>query len=113
MQEQQVQVEIFKEHSRLNEKQKQIENSSELELQKYKSNILCIQCGKESSKIKCDNCNREDIGKRIKYSLFTGGWLTSSVLLSFLTGPGFIISGGLCCGVLISEAYCMIRFYNK
>ena len=57
------QIEVIENHSRLNEKQKKIEESLSISIEDYKLKILCLQCGKEAEKIKCDQCIKENVNK--------------------------------------------------
>jgi hypothetical protein len=59
-------LEVLQEHTKLNEKQKQIEDSFMINIEEYKNKILCIQCGKQSEKIKCEKCAKENFHKRNK-----------------------------------------------
>ena len=96
---------ILAEHSRLNEKQKQLEISIEINLEQYKSKILCLQCGKESEKIKCVDCSKESINERIGYSIYISSWLASTIILFFVSNAVPAISTGFCVGSLAFNTF--------
>ncbi len=91
---------ILAEHSRLNEKQKQLETILELNLEQYKSKILCLQCSKESEKVKCNDCIKESTNERIGYSIYIGSWITSTIVLFFIGNTGPAVATGFCIGSL-------------
>ena len=106
-----VQSQVLKEHEKINEKQRQIEESFVINIDSYKSKILCVQCGQESEKIKCKECSNEYFHKRNKYLVCTSLWITSSVILSSSTLD--IISSipvGFCIGTIASEIYNKLKF---
>ena len=106
----QLQVEeVLENHSRLNEKQRKIEESIPISIEEYKSKILCIQCGKESEKIKCQECSSESIQKRNSYLIFSSGWGLTSIVLFFTSSVYTSIPVGLCCGTILSAIYNNIR----
>jgi hypothetical protein len=96
---------ILAEHSRLNEKQKQLETVIEIDLEQYKSKILCLQCGKESEKIKCNDCSKETIDKRNGYTIYISSWIVSTVGLFFITNPTPAIATGFCVGSLVFNLF--------
>lgn len=91
---------ILAEHSRLNEKQKHLETVIEINLEQYKSKILCLQCGKEAEKIKCIDCSKETINKRTGYTIYISSWIVSTVGLFFITNPTPAVATGFCVGSL-------------
>jgi hypothetical protein len=91
---------ILAEHSRLNEKQKQLETIIEINLEQYKSKILCLQCGKEAEKIKCVDCSKESVDKRTGYTIYISSWFISTVGLFFISNPTPAIATGFCVGSL-------------
>ena len=95
----------LKEHSRLNEKQKQLEDSIELQIETYKSKIACIQCGKEAEKIKCKDCSKETLKERIGYSLYISSWTISTIIVFFISDAAPAVATGLCCGSLFVNLY--------
>ncbi len=101
--------EALENHSRLNEKQRKIEESLSISIEEYKSKILCLQCGKESEKIKCKECSTENIQKRNSYLIFSGSWGIASIILFFTSNVYTSIPVGLCCGTVISTIYNNIR----
>ena len=100
---------IIAEHSRLNEKEKKIDEYVSLQIEKDKSAIACLQCGKNSDKIKCKDCAQENKNKRIEYSFFISSWAVSSILTFFTSEPSAAISTGLCCGAVITNIYKCFR----
>jgi hypothetical protein len=106
-----LQSQVLKEHQKINEKQRQIEESFVVNIDLYKSKILCVQCGQESEKIKCKVCSREHFHRRNKYLVCTGLWLTSSIVLSGVTLD--VVSSipvGFCIGTVASEVYNKLKF---
>jgi hypothetical protein len=103
-----VQAQALQEHTILNEKQKQIEDSFEITIEAYKSKLLCVQCGKESEKIKCKKCASESFHVRNKYVLFSGIWTLSSVVLFSTVDVVTSIPVGFCCATIASEIYSKI-----
>jgi len=99
------QEQALQDHSRLNEKQKKIEESLTINIEEFKTKILCIQCGKESEKVKCQECSNESFHKRNSYFIFSGSWVVSSVILFFTSNIYTSIPVGLCCGTVISTTY--------
>jgi len=100
---------IIAEHSRLNEKQKQLETVIELNLENYKSKFLCIQCGKEAEKIKCNDCGKESINERIGYSIYISSWILSTAVLFFISNTSPAISTGFCIGSLTFNTFKALR----
>lgn len=100
-----IQVQIVQEHTKLNEKQKQIEDSFSVNLEAYKSKLLCVQCGKESEKIKCMICASESFHTRNKYCLFSGIWALSSIIVFSTMDVVTSIPIGFCCATIASEIY--------
>jgi hypothetical protein len=98
-------LEVLQEHEKLNEKQKQIEESFAINIEEYKNKILCIQCGKESEKIKCIECSKENIHKRKSYLLFSGSWVISSIALFSTLDIISSIPIGFCCATVVNELY--------
>lgn len=96
---------ILAEHSRLNEKQKQLETVIELNLENYKTKILCLQCGEEANKIKCNTCIKETVDKRTGYTVYISSWISSTVILFFLTNPTPAVATGFCIGSLAYNAF--------
>jgi hypothetical protein len=103
---------ILAEHSRLNEKQKQLETIIEINLEQYKSKILCLQCGKEAEKIKCVDCIKESVNERTGYTIYISSWIVSSVGLFFITNPSPAIATGFCVGSLAYNVFNLKTFYN-
>ena len=103
-----IQVQVVQEHTKLNEKQKQIEDSFSINLEAYKSKILCVQCGKNSEKIKCKECASESFHVRNKYFLFSGIWALSSIVLFSTVDVVSSIPAGFCCATIASEIYSKI-----
>jgi uncharacterized paraquat-inducible protein A len=101
--------EVLENHSRLNEKQRKIEEAVSISIEEYKSKILCLQCGKESEKIKCQDCSSENIQKRNSYLIFSGSWMLTSVILFFTSNVYTSIPIGLCCGTVLSTSYNTIK----
>lgn len=99
------QLEQLREHSRLNEKQKQLEDSIEIQIENCKSKILCIQCGKEALKIKCKECSNETIKERISYNLYISSWAISTIVVFFMSDVAPALATGLCCGTLLTNLY--------
>jgi uncharacterized paraquat-inducible protein A len=92
--------EILENHTRLNEKQRKLEEAVSISIEEYKSKILCLQCSKESEKIKCQECSNENIQKRNTYLIFSGSWTITSIIVFFssnvcLYSPISIASGGM------------------
>ena len=105
------QEQALQDHSRLNEKQKKIEEAFAINIEEFKARILCIQCGKESEKVKCRDCSKESFHKRNSYFIFSGSWVVSSVILFFTSNVYTSIPVGLCCGTVLSTAYnTMVNF---
>jgi hypothetical protein len=106
-----LQSKVLQEHEKINEKQRQIEESFVLNIDSYKVKILCVQCGQESEKIKCKDCRHEDFHTRNKYLVCTGLWITSSVVLSASTA-NFLssIPVGFCVSIIASEIYNKLKF---
>ena len=100
---------IIAEHSRLNEKEKKIDEYANLQIENDKSTISCLQCGKNSDKIKCKNCAQESKNKRIEYSFFISSWAISSILTFFANETSSAISTGLCCGAVLTNIYKCFR----
>jgi hypothetical protein len=103
-----LQVQVVQEHTKLNEKQKQIEDSFEITIEAYKSKLFCVQCGKESEKIKCKTCASESFHIRNKYFLFSGIWTVSSIVVFSTLDIVTSIPVGFCCATLASEIYSKI-----
>jgi ribosomal protein L37E len=105
------QEQVLQDHSRLNEKQRKIEESYSITIEEYKTKILCIQCGKEAEKIKCEECAKESFHKRNAYFIFSGSWVVSSVIVFFTSNVYVSVPIGLCCGTILSNAYnTMVNF---
>ena len=100
-----IQLKLHEEHSRLNEKQKQLEDSIEIQIESYKSKILCVQCGKEDIKIKCKECSKETLKERISYNLYISFWTISTIVIFFISDAIPAVATGLCCGSLIVNLY--------
>jgi hypothetical protein len=98
-------VQVLEEHSKLNEKQKQIEESFAINIEEYKTKILCVQCGKESEKIKCINCAKESFHQRNSYFIFSGAWVISSITLFSTLDVISSIPAGFCLSTIASEIY--------
>lgn len=98
-------LEVLQEHEKLNEKQKQIEDSFAINIEEYKNKILCVQCGKESEKVKCQLCTKENIVKRNSYLLFSGSWVISSIVLFSTIDVISSIPIGFCCATVVNEIY--------
>ena len=103
------QIEVIENHSRLNEKQRKIEESLSISIDDYKTKILCLQCSKESEKNKCEQCVKENIDKRNSYLIFSGTWTISSIIVFFSSNIYFSIPVGLCCGTVLTSAYNTIK----
>jgi uncharacterized paraquat-inducible protein A len=103
------QIEVIENHSRLNEKQKKIEESLSISIEDYKLKILCLQCGKEAEKIKCDQCIKENVNKRNSYLIFSGTWTISSIIVFFSSNVYTSIPIGLCCGTILTASYNTIK----
>jgi hypothetical protein len=103
-----LQVQVLQEHTKLNEKQKQIEDSFVVTIEAYKPKILCVQCGKESEKIKCIACAKENFHKRNSYFLFSGIWAVSSIILFSTIDVVTSIPAGFCFATIASEIYTKI-----
>ncbi len=101
----QQQEQILETHSRLNEKQRKIEESVSVNIEEYKSKINCLQCGKESEKIKCIECAKDSFNKRNSYFIFSGTWAVSSIIVFFTSNVYTSIPIGLCCGTVLSTVY--------
>jgi hypothetical protein len=100
---------ILAEHSRLNEKQKQLETIIEIDLEQYKSKILCLQCGKEADKIKCVECIKEIVHKRTGYTIYIGSWISSTAVLFFVANPTSAIATGFCVGSVAFNIFKSLR----
>ena len=100
-----IQLKLREEHSRLNEKQKQLEDSIEIQIESYKSKILCIQCGKEAIKIKCKDCSKETLKERISYNVYISSWTVSTIVVFFISNVAPAFATGLCCGTLFVNLY--------
>lgn len=98
-------VQVLEEHSKLNEKQKQIEESFAINIEEYKNKILCVQCGKQSEKIKCISCAKEGFHKRNSYLIFSGSWIISSIVLFSTLDIVASIPAGFCCATIANEIY--------
>ena len=98
-------LEVLQEHTKLNEKQKQIEDSFAINIEEYKNKIQCVQCGKESEKVKCKECAKENIVKRNSYLLFSGSWVISSITLFSTLDVISSIPIGFCCATIANEIY--------
>ncbi len=96
---------VLAEHSRLNEKQKQLEDFIEIQIENCKSKILCIQCGKEAIKIKCKECSKETVKERISYNLYISSWAVSTIVTFFISDAAPAVATGLCCGSLLVNLY--------
>jgi len=103
-----IQVQVLQEHEKLNEKQKQIEDSFAINLEAYKSKLFCVQCGKESEKVKCVLCAKESFHTRNKYFLFSGIWAVSSIVLFSTVDVVTSVPAGFCCATIASEIYSKI-----
>jgi predicted nuclease with TOPRIM domain len=100
-----IQSKLREEHSRLNEKQKQLEDSIELQMENYKSKIVCVQCGKEALKIKCKDCSKETLKERISYNVYISSWAISTIIVFFISDAAPAVATGLCCGSLFVNLY--------
>jgi len=96
---------ILTEHLRLNEKQKQLETIVEINLEQYKSKILCLQCSKEAEKIKCIDCSKESVNERTGYTIYISSWIISTIGLFFISNPTPAIATGFCIGSLAFNAF--------
>jgi hypothetical protein len=96
---------IIAEHSRLNAKEKRIDEYANLQIENDKSAISCIQCGKNSDKVKCKECAIENKNKRVEYAFFISSWAVSSILTFFASEASSAISTGLCCGAVMTNIY--------
>jgi hypothetical protein len=96
---------VLAEHSRLNEKQKQLEDFIEIQIENCKSKILCVQCGKEALKIKCKECSKETLKERISYNVYISSWAVSTIIVFFISDAAPAVATGLCCGSLFVNLY--------
>jgi len=101
----QTQEEALQQHSRLNEKQRQIEQILTIDIDDLQVKLKCIQCGKEAIKVKCKECSEEYVRKRNVYTLFTSSWVVSSIVLFSVTKISTSLSGGFFCGSFVSNLY--------
>lgn len=110
------QIQAIQEHSRLNDKQKRIE---ELVIQNLdylkdvKCKFDCLQCGKESEKPKCLNCLKEIKKEKITYLIFISALVFSSVAFFIRIQPEASISFGLCFANLLTNIYQYIIFLKS
>jgi hypothetical protein len=90
-------------HNKLNELQKRLEDFEVIDLEDYKIKSYCKNCANEKSKTKeaCKKCLKENFEEKIKFSVFTSGWVIGSLISLFLVSNYSVVSFGLTSGTLL------------
>ncbi len=90
-------------HNKLNELQKRLEDFEVIDLEEYKVKSYCKNCANEKSKEKeaCKACLKQNFKEKVKFSIFTGGWVVGSVISLFFVSNYSVVSFGLASGTLL------------